>query len=188
MSIEGIVGIDLGTTNSVMACINSRGQPEVIPKAEGKRITPSVVQIRQDGPALVGESAKQEIVIEKENTTLFFKRDMGTSTTYEYRGRAYSPTELSAKILKTLKADGQWAGQEDAERCAAECRRAGIEIIATGFGGADEALLRRIATSDQAALYSGGAQLVAAFGQIAQVLVENDASSEAARLSWLKRR
>ena len=109
MSFDGVVGIDLGTTNSAMAIINSRGQPEVVPNAEGKRITPSVVQIRPDGTALVGESAKQEIVIEKENSAVFFKRDMGTSATYEYRGRIYSPVDLSAEVLKKLKMDGETA-------------------------------------------------------------------------------
>lgn len=106
MSSDIVVGIDLGTTNSVLAYVNARGQPEVLPNAEGKKITPSVVQIRPHG-VLVGEPAKQEVMIEKENTAQFFKRDMGTPTVFEYCGKPYTPTELSAEVLKKLKRDAE---------------------------------------------------------------------------------
>jgi molecular chaperone DnaK (HSP70) len=108
MNSEIIVGIDLGTTNSAIAYVNSRQQPEVLPNAEGKRTTPSVVQVGSDG-CVVGEIAKQEVVIEKENTAQFFKRDMGTPTVYDYRGKPFTPTDLSAEVLKKLKRDAEAA-------------------------------------------------------------------------------
>ncbi|HEY0460090.1 MAG TPA: Hsp70 family protein [Pyrinomonadaceae bacterium] len=103
MSKNPVVGIDLGTTNSAIAYINQYGKPEVLSNGEGKKITPSVVQIRSDDTTVVGEIAKQEIALEKENTAHFFKRDMGTNATYEYHGRFYTPVDLSAEILKKLK-------------------------------------------------------------------------------------
>ena len=107
MSKEPIIGIDLGTTNSAVAYINSYGKAEIIPNDEGKRITPSVVQVRADGSTVVGEVAKQEIAFEQENTAHFFKRDMGTDATYDFHGRYYTPTDLSAEIIKQLKADAE---------------------------------------------------------------------------------
>ena len=74
MNNEAIVGIDLGTTNSAVACVDDFGRPQVLPNADGKKITPSVVQIREDGSMLVGESAKLEMALEAENTAHFFKR------------------------------------------------------------------------------------------------------------------
>jgi molecular chaperone DnaK len=107
MNNDVIVGIDLGTTNSAIAYINDYGRPEVLSNSEGKKITPSVVQLRANGNALVGDAAKQEIALEKENTAQFFKRDMGTAAVYSYYGHNYTPTELSAEVLKKLKADGE---------------------------------------------------------------------------------
>jgi molecular chaperone DnaK (HSP70) len=108
MKNSPIIGIDLGTTNSAVAYINpAYGKAEVIPNAEGRNVTPSVVQIRPDGSAVVGETAKQEVAIEKENTAQFFKRGMGTGTVYRYQGRDYTPTDLSAEVLKKLKADAE---------------------------------------------------------------------------------
>ncbi|HEU4710274.1 MAG TPA: Hsp70 family protein [Pyrinomonadaceae bacterium] len=109
MKNEAIVGIDLGTTNSAVACVDEFGRPQVLPNADGKKITPSVVQIREDGSMLVGESAKLEMALEAENTAHFFKRDMGTSTVYHYRGRNYTPVNLSSAVLRQLKADGESA-------------------------------------------------------------------------------
>ena len=109
MNNEAIVGIDLGTTNSAVACMDDFGRPQVLPNADGKKITPSVVQIREDGSMLVGESAKLEMALEAENTAHFFKRDMGTSTVYEYRGRNYTPVDLSAAVLRQLKTDAESA-------------------------------------------------------------------------------
>lgn len=107
MNKNSIIGIDLGTTNSAVAYINDYGKPEVLNNSEGKKITPSVVQIRSDGTTVVGEIAKQEIALEKENTAHFFKRDIGTNATYEYHGRFYTPIDLSAEVLKKLKSDAE---------------------------------------------------------------------------------
>lgn len=105
--MKHVLGIDLGTTNCAVAYINSYGKAEIIPNEDGKRITPSVVQVRPDGSTVVGETAKQEIAFEKENTAHFFKRDMGTDASYEFHDRYYSPTDLSTEILKQLKADAE---------------------------------------------------------------------------------
>ncbi|MDX6527821.1 MAG: molecular chaperone DnaK [Blastocatellia bacterium] len=107
MNTEVLVGIDLGTTNSAIAYINDYDRPEVLANSEGTKITPSVVQLRPDGSAIVGEAAKQEMALEKENTAQFFKRDMGTAAVYSYQGRNYTPSELSAEVLKKLKTDGE---------------------------------------------------------------------------------
>lgn len=108
MKKSPILGIDLGTTNSVVAYVNpAYNKAEVIPNAERRNITPSVVQLRPEGGAVVGETAKQEIAIEQENTAQFFKRGMGTGAIYKYQGRNYTPTDLSAEVLKKLKADAE---------------------------------------------------------------------------------
>jgi len=123
MSTEVLIGIDLGTTNSAVAYVDSFGRPQVLSNAVGKKITPSVVQIREDGSLLVGEAAKLEMALELENTAHFFKRDMGTSIVYEYRGRNYTPGDLSAAVLRQLKSDA-----ENALNC--EIRRAVITVPA----------------------------------------------------------
>lgn len=108
MKNNPILGIDLGTTNSSVAYINPEyDRAEVIPNEEGKNITPSVVQLRVDGTTIVGDEAKQEIAIEKENTAHFFKRDMGTNAVYNYHGRDYTPTDLSAEVLIKLKSNAE---------------------------------------------------------------------------------
>ncbi|HEX8776139.1 MAG TPA: Hsp70 family protein [Pyrinomonadaceae bacterium] len=107
MKHSPILGIDLGTTYSAVAYINpAYNKAEIIPNAEGRNITPSVVQIQPDR-VVVGETAKQEVAIEKENTAQFFKRDMGTGAIYNYQGHNYTPTDLSAEVLKKLKADAE---------------------------------------------------------------------------------
>ena len=100
-----IVGIDLGTTFSAIAHINENGVPELIPNEEGDRLTPSVI-FYDDGEFIVGEYAKQNALAEPENTVEFIKREMGkpiTEFSREFGGKEYSPEELSAEILKTLK-------------------------------------------------------------------------------------
>lgn len=104
-----VVGIDLGTTNSAIAYVNEFGHPEVLPTSEGKKITPSVVQIRADGSTLVGEAAKLEMALEKESTAHFFKRDIGSTVVYEYHGCSYTPVDLSAEVIKQLKRDAEAA-------------------------------------------------------------------------------
>src|SRR3954462_8747485 len=120
-----VIGIDLGTTNSVVAVMEG-GQPAVIVNQEGARTTPSVVAIAKDGERLVGQVAKRQSVTNPENTIFSVKRFMGrkheeiTSEAsrvpykvvraengdawVEARGKRYSPPEISAMILQKLKA------------------------------------------------------------------------------------
>jgi molecular chaperone DnaK len=100
------VGIDLGTTNSVVAVLEG-GQPTVIPNAEGNRTTPSVVAFSKGGDVLVGEVAKRQAITNPDRTIRSIKREMGTGNRKEIDGKAYSPQEISARILMKLKADAE---------------------------------------------------------------------------------
>src|SRR5262249_28783983 len=124
MAASKVIGIDLGTTNSVVAVMEG-GQPTVIVNQEGARTTPSVVGLAKDGERLVGQVAKRQAVTNPDNTIFSIKRFMGrkhdevTSETkrvpykvvradngdawVEARGKRYSPPELSAMILGKLK-------------------------------------------------------------------------------------
>src|ERR1019366_7856496 len=119
-----VIGIDLGTTNSVVAVMEN-GQPAVIVNQEGSRITPSVVAIAKDGERLVGQVAKRQAVTNPENTIFSIKRFMGRKfdevkseasrvpyqmvraengdAWVEARGKKYSPPEISAIVLQKLK-------------------------------------------------------------------------------------
>src|SRR5438094_2079400 len=125
-----VLGIDLGTTNSVMAVIEG-GEPTVLENSEGSRLTPSVVAITKSGERLVGQVAKRQAVTNPENTVFSIKRLMGrkfddpevqrTMKNVPYKitraangdvrvvmgGREYSPPEISAMILQKLKADAE---------------------------------------------------------------------------------
>jgi molecular chaperone DnaK len=125
-----VIGIDLGTTNSVVAILEG-GEPTVIPNAEGARLTPSVVAISKSGERLVGQVAKRQAITNPENTIFSIKRFMGRKFNdpavqrdlklVPYRvtaapngdvqvwmgGRAYSPPEVSAMILQKLKTDAE---------------------------------------------------------------------------------
>lgn len=100
------VGIDLGTTNSVVAVLEG-GEPVVIPNAEGSRLTPSVVGITKTNERLVGSAAKRQAVVNPERTVLSIKRRMGTSEKVTIGDRSYTPEEISAMILQKLKADAE---------------------------------------------------------------------------------
>ncbi len=100
------VGIDLGTTNSVVAVLEG-GEPTVIPNSEGGRTTPSVVAVSKSGEWLVGQVAKRQAVTNPENTVASIKRKMGTSEKVTLAGKDYTPAEISAKILQKLKTDAQ---------------------------------------------------------------------------------
>src|SRR3979411_1151216 len=119
-----VIGIDLGTTNSVVAVMEG-GQPTVIVNQEGARVTPSVVAFTKDGERLVGQVAKRQAVTNSENTIFSIKRFMGRKydevadearrvpykivrakngdAWVEVRGKQYSPPEVSALILRKLK-------------------------------------------------------------------------------------
>src|SRR5947209_1662384 len=125
-----ILGIDLGTTNSVMAVIEG-GEPTVIPNAEGSRLTPSVVAISKSGERLVGQVARRQAITNQENTIFSIKRFMGRkfndpdvqrdTKLVPYRvteasngdlqvwmgGKAYAPPEVSAMILQKMKIDAE---------------------------------------------------------------------------------
>ena len=100
------VGIDLGTTNSVVSTLEG-GEPEVIPNAEGARTTPSVVAFSKDGDVLVGSVAKRQAVTNVDRTISSVKRHMGTDWTTEIDGKKYIPQEISARILQKLKNDAE---------------------------------------------------------------------------------
>ena len=100
------VGIDLGTTNSVVSTLEG-GEPEVIPNAEGARTTPSVVAFSKDGDVLVGSVAKRQAVTNVDRTIASVKRHMGTDWTTEIDGKKYTPQEISARILQKLKNDAE---------------------------------------------------------------------------------
>jgi len=101
------VGIDLGTTNSVVSVLEG-GEPVVIANAEGFRTTPSVVAFTKDGEVLVGETAKRQAVTNVDRTIASVKRHMGTDwKTAEIDGKQYTPQEISARILQKLKRDAE---------------------------------------------------------------------------------
>src|SRR5678810_364818 len=119
-----VIGIDLGTTNSVVAVMEG-GSPLVVPNQEGSRLTPSVVAFTKEGEVLVGQVAKRQAITNPENTIFSIKRFMGRryeeveqetklvpyrvvpapngDVRIEIRGKQYSPPELSAMILRKLK-------------------------------------------------------------------------------------
>ncbi|WP_346845030.1 molecular chaperone DnaK [uncultured Rothia sp.] len=100
------VGIDLGTTNSVVAVLEG-GEPEVIANAEGTRTTPSVVAFSKDGEVLVGDVAKRQAVTNVDRTISSVKRHMGTSWSTDVDGKKYTAQEISARILMKLKGDAE---------------------------------------------------------------------------------
>ena len=100
------VGIDLGTTNSVVSVIEG-GEPAVIPNAEGGRLTPSVVGFNKAGERLVGSSAKRQAIISPDRTIISIKRKIGTNDKVTVDGKPYTPEQISAMILQKLKADAE---------------------------------------------------------------------------------
>ncbi len=100
------VGIDLGTTNSVVSVMEA-GEPTVLPNAEGGRTTPSVVGFSRSGEVLVGEVAKRQAITNPDRTVRSVKRQMGTNWTVDIDGKAYTAQEISARILQKLKRDAE---------------------------------------------------------------------------------
>ena len=96
------IGIDLGTTNSLVAHLAADG-PITIPNELGDHLTPSAVAVAEDGSVLVGRAAKDRLVVAPHSGRAFFKRDMGTPATYRFGGRAWTPTECSARILGEMR-------------------------------------------------------------------------------------
>ena len=100
------VGLDLGTTNSVVAVLEG-GEPVVIANSEGSRITPSVVGFNKAGERLVGSGAKRQAIMHPDRTIISIKRKIGTSEKVAIDDKQYTPEEISAMILQKLKADAE---------------------------------------------------------------------------------
>ncbi|NLM54216.1 MAG: molecular chaperone DnaK, partial [Firmicutes bacterium] len=101
-----VVGIDLGTTNSVVAVLEG-GEPVIIPNSEGSRTTPSVVAFTKEGDRIVGQVAKRQAVTNPDRTIMSIKRHMGTSHKVRIDGKEYTPQEISAIILRKLKEEAE---------------------------------------------------------------------------------
>ncbi len=101
-----VVGIDLGTTNSVIAALIG-SEPEIIANAEGSRLTPSVVAFTKDNQRLVGQVAKRQAITNPDRTIASIKREMGTSHKVKIDDKEYTPQEISAMVLQKLKADAE---------------------------------------------------------------------------------
>lgn len=102
-----IVGIDLGTTNSLISYFDKEEGAKIIPNRLGKNLTPSVVSFGEGGTVYVGETAKERRITHPLQTIEVFKRDMGSSRVWEIGDKKYTPTELSALVLRSLKEDAE---------------------------------------------------------------------------------
>src|SRR3982750_2448142 len=100
------VGIDLGTTNSVVSFLEA-GDPVVIPNSEGSRTTPSVVAFSKSGEVLVGEGAKRQATPNPDPTIRAVKRQIGTNWSIDIDGKKYTAQEISARVLQKLKRDAE---------------------------------------------------------------------------------
>lgn len=101
-----IIGIDLGTTNSLAACFTENG-PVIIPNRQGKPLTPSAVSVDEEGNVFVGEAAKERQALYPDTVAVSFKRSMGTDREYRLGQRGYRPEELSSLVLRSLKEDAE---------------------------------------------------------------------------------
>ena len=110
-----IVGIDLGTTNSLIAFFSEEG-PKIIPNRLGKNLTPSVVSVDEEGNVYVGETARERMSLYPDSVVSAFKRSMGTERQYNLSGHMYRPEELSSFVLRSLKEDAEaYLGEEITE-------------------------------------------------------------------------
>ena len=110
--IDMIIGIDLGTTNSLVAYYTDEG-PKIIPNRLGKNLTPSVVSVDETGQVYIGETAKERMLLYPESSAAVFKRSMGSEKVYELSGKKFLPEELSALILRALKEDAEYYLREE---------------------------------------------------------------------------
>lgn len=101
-----IVGIDLGTTNSLITYYSEDG-PKVIPNRLGNHLTPSVVSIDEEGQLYVGETAKERMTLYPDHTAAVFKRSIGSEKVYQLGGQSFKPEELSSFVLRALKEDAE---------------------------------------------------------------------------------
>ena len=110
-----MIGIDLGTTNSLVSCFRN-GKAEIIPNRLGKHLTPSVVSVDADGTVYVGETAKERGMLHPLETARVFKRSMGTDKQYHLGSKTFRAEELSSLVLRSLKEDAEaYLGEEVTE-------------------------------------------------------------------------
>ena len=122
-----VIGIDLGTTNSVVAVMEG-GKPQVIINTEGSRLTPSVAGFTKNGERLVGELAKRQAVTNPDRTVVSIKREMGTSHRVRIDNKDYTPEEISGMILQKLKGDAErYLGETIKKALAMGCDR-GVHV------------------------------------------------------------
>lgn len=142
--MSAVIGIDLGTTNSAMACWNG-AEAEIIPNDRGSRITPSVVAVTEQGEILVGESAVNQAAVNVEGSVFAVKRHMGSEKTLALHGRHFLPEEICACIIRKMRHDAEeYIGEaihdvvitvpayfsEKQRRATVEsARRAGVNIL-----------------------------------------------------------
>ena len=131
-----IIGIDLGTTNS-LAAVWRDGKSRLIPNAAGDVLTPSVVSVDEDGAVLVGRAARDRLITHPDRTAARFKRDMGTDKTYSLGGRSFTPEELSSLVLRSLR--------EDAEAYLGESVEEAVVRVPAYFAEAQRAATKRAA-------------------------------------------
>jgi molecular chaperone HscC len=101
-----IVGIDLGTTNSLVSVFES-SKARIIPNVLGERLTPSVVSIDESGEILVGKAARDRLITHPEKSAALFKRHMGSEKRYLLGNEEFRPEELASLVLRSLKADAE---------------------------------------------------------------------------------
>ena len=129
-----IIGIDLGTTNS-LAAVWRGGRSELIPNAAGEYLTPSVVSVDEDGSILVGAAARDRLISHPERTAAGFKRSMGSSRRYELGGKSFTAEDLSAFVLRRLR--------EDAESHLGEVVEEAVISVPAYFAEAQRAATKR---------------------------------------------
>lgn len=131
-----IIGIDLGTTNS-LASVWRNGRAELIPNAAGDYLTPSVVSLDEDGGVLVGRAARDRLISHPERTAARFKRYMGSARTYTLGSRTFTPEDLSSLVLRSLR--------EDAETYLGEPVEEAVVSVPAYFAEAQRAATKRAA-------------------------------------------
>ena len=129
-----IIGIDLGTTNS-LAAVWRNGKSELIPNSLGEYLTPSVVSVDDDGSILVGAAARDRLISHPERTAAGFKRSMGTDHRYELGGRSFTAEDLSSFVLRRLR--------EDAESYLGEVVDEAVVSVPAYFAEAQRAATKR---------------------------------------------
>ena len=101
-----IIGIDLGTTNSLVAYFTEEG-PKIIPNRLGKHLTPSIASIDEEGQVYVGETARERGLLYPDTCASVFKRDMGSNKEFKLSGKKLRAEELSSLVLRALKEDAE---------------------------------------------------------------------------------